>query len=271
MEYKVCICTDKGTVKEVNQDSAMVKVANTSEHGRVAVGVLCDGMGGLSCGEVASSKAVEAFENWFVSGLPQALSPVNVTEKLDDSDSRGVDIMEEVKRQWLLLAQDINEELLDYGSMNGLTLGSTVVSFLVMENEFLIMNIGDSRAYQFTETRCDQLTHDQSVVQNMLDRGLITPQEAENSPQKSVLLQCLGASGNVYPQIVTGRIDEPTTILLCCDGLWRKLRANEAFGQLRPSACTDEATMKSRLLGFIDTVKSRGETDNITGVLICCQ
>ena len=249
----------------------MVKVAGTVNHGRVAIGVLCDGMGGLSCGEVASRKAVEAFENWFMTGLPQALSPANATQRLDDSDSRGVDVIEEIKKQWLLLAQDINEELLDYGSINGLTLGSTVVSFLIIGNEFLVMNIGDSRVYQFTENRGDQLTHDQSVVQNMMDRGLITPQEAENSPQKSVLLQCLGASGNVYPQIVMGRIDEPTTILLCCDGFWRKLSSGEMFTQLRPSKCTDEGTMKSKLLDFVETVKSRGETDNITGVLICCE
>ena len=271
MEYKVCICTDKGTVKEVNQDSAMVKVANTKDHGRVAIGVLCDGMGGLSSGEIASSKAVAAFEQWFVSGLPQALSPMNVTAKLDDCDSRGQDIMQEVKRQWLLLAQDINEELLDYGAQNGLTLGSTVVSFLAIENEFIIMNIGDSRVYQFTNNRGDQLTHDQSVVQNMLDRGLITPEEALNSPQKSVLLQCLGASGNVYPQVVMGRIDEPTTILLCCDGLWRKTKANEFFEEFKPCMCPNEGVMKAKLGGLVETVKSRGETDNITGVLICCE
>lgn len=271
MEYKVCICTDKGTVKEVNQDSAMVKVASTKEHGRIVIGVMCDGMGGLSSGEVASSKAVAAFENWFATGLPQSLYPANVTAKLDDSDSRGLDIMQEVKKQWLLLAQDINDELLDYGSQNGLTLGSTVVSFLMMGNEFIIMNIGDSRAYQFNENRGDQLTHDQSVVQNMIDRGLMTREEAENSPKKSVLLQCLGASGNVYPQIVMGRIDEPTTILLCCDGLWRKLSQDELFSNLKPSRCSDEGTMKAALNGFIETVKERGETDNITGLLICCE
>ncbi len=65
MEYKVSFSTDKGTVKEVNQDSVMVKVANTKDHGRILLGVLCDGMGGLSYGEVASAKAVSMFEKWF--------------------------------------------------------------------------------------------------------------------------------------------------------------------------------------------------------------
>ena len=83
MNYKVCISTDKGIVKQVNQDATMVKVASTSSYGRIVMGVLCDGMGGLSHGEVASATAIEGFAHWFVTDLPRALTRENSTERLN--------------------------------------------------------------------------------------------------------------------------------------------------------------------------------------------
>ncbi len=271
MEYKVSFSTDKGTVKEVNQDSVMVKVANTKDHGRILLGVLCDGMGGLSYGEVASAKAVSMFEKWFASSLPRVLSPSNVTERLDGQSFGKPDLIQEIRREWLFLAKDINEELINFGAQNSMRLGSTVVSLLVLDNEFIIMNVGDSRVYSFEEGDGRQLTHDQSVVQSLIDKGVMTRAEAENSDQKSVLLQCLGASGSVSPQIVTGKIEDPTSFLLCCDGFWRKLSEDELKEQMKPSICTDEGAMKAKLDAFIEKVKARGETDNITAVLIECQ
>ena len=169
------------------------------------------------------------------------------------------------------MAKDINEELINFGAQNSMRLGSTVVSLLVLGNEFIIMNVGDSRVYSFEEGDGRQLTHDQSVVQSLIDKGVMTRAEAENSDQKSVLLQCLGASGSVSPQIVTGKIEDPTSFLLCCDGFWRKLSGDELKEQMKPSICTDEGAMKAKLDALIEKVKARGETDNITAVLIECQ
>lgn len=268
MEYKICVSTDRGTVKEVNQDAASVKVAATRTYGRILFAVLCDGMGGLSCGEVASSMAVKKFENWFVTELPNALAATNATEKLDEPDAQS-GCMDEIAREWNILAQDINSELINYGSSNFLQLGTTVVCVIVIDDEFLIMNIGDSRAYLTGDSGTELLTHDQSVVQDMLDRGLITPKEAETSSQKSVLLQCLGAAGSVSPQLVRGKVTAPATMLLCSDGLWRKLYQEEIRDTSRDAGRTDEVGMKAGLDRLIETVKSRGETDNITAVEIC--
>ena len=269
MEFKVCISTDKGTVKEVNQDSTMVKVANTEKTGRIVMGALCDGMGGLSHGEVASSMMVNRLGKWFTEELPITLSRTNATEKLDDN-SKDCDIIADVRREWMALVSEMNMSIRRYGMEHGSVLGTTCVSFLMLGNEFIVMNIGDSRVYMLTDKSMDLLTHDQSVVQDMIDRGLMTPQQAEESPQKSVLLQCIGASDNVMPQFVRGVIAEQTSILMCSDGFWRKLGGAEMISALKPSRCDSEVSMKKSLDGLVDRVKERGETDNISAILIDC-
>ena len=219
----MCISTDKGTVKEVNQDSTMVKVANSDKYGRIALGVLCDGMGGLTQGEVASSMFVRRMQDWFAFELPMVLSRTNATQKLDGNDEVE-DIVADICREWQTLAIDMNRKIFDFGT--------TAVAFLVIGNEFAIMNIGDSRAYKISGEEIALLTHDQSVVQDMIDKGMMTPKEAEVSPQRSVLLQCVGASMNVLPQFVRGEIKEDSSIVICSDGFWRKLYQEELISSL---------------------------------------
>lgn len=269
MEYKVCISTDKGNVKEVNQDSTMVKVANSDGYGRIVLGTLCDGMGGLTHGELASSMFVQRMEEWFSNELPMVLSRVNATEKLDESEGEA-DIIADISREWQAIAIDMNKKIFDYGLVHNAPLGTTAVVFLMIENEYAIMNIGDSRAYMISGDELTLLTHDQSVIQDMIDRGMMTPEEAENSPQKSVLLQCVGASDNVAPQFVRGEITEDSSIILCSDGFWRKLKQEEIIDSLKPENCTDEEVMKKNLDELVELVKSRKETDNISAVLMNC-
>lgn len=267
MEYKICVSTDKGTVKEVNQDAAIVKVAATKSHGRILFAVMCDGMGGLSCGEVASSMAVKRFENWFLTELPGALAATNATERLDGPETDG-GCIDEIAREWNILAQDINNELIAYGNSNCLKLGTTVVCAIVIGDEFLIMNIGDSRAYLIDDNEVSLITHDQSLVQDMIDRGVMTPEQAEESTQKSVLLQCLGAAGSVSPQLIRGEITSPASLILCSDGFWRKLYREDLLEAAATAKDKDEPEMKAELDRLIELVKSRGETDNITAVEI---
>ena len=270
MNYRVCISTDKGTVKEVNQDSTMVKVANSDRFGRIVMGTLCDGMGGLAHGEVASSRFVERMQEWFTQELPLVLSRTNATTKLDENDDDD-DVIADISRAWQAIAIDMNQKIFEYGLEKNAPLGTTAVVFLTLGNEYAIMNIGDSRAYMFTGDEMALLTHDQSVIQDMIDRGMMTPEEAEDSPQKSVLLQCVGASDNVSPQFVRGEINEDSSIVLCSDGFWRKLKKEEMIDALKPEKCTNEDDMKNKLDELVELVKSRKETDNISAVLMSCK
>lgn len=269
MEFKVCVSTDKGTVKEVNQDSTMVKVAYAGSVGRIAMGVLCDGMGGLSHGEVASSMLIERFEQWFAMELPAVLGRITEVENLDE-DRGKYDIISNIRQEWMSITEETNLRILSHGMQQGAALGTTIVSFLMVGREFIVMNVGDSRVYMLTDNTIDLLTHDQSVVQNMIDRGIITEQEAEANPQKSVLLQCVGVADHVEPQFIRGVIGEQTTMLLCSDGFWRKASKEELLTELSPSNCDSEESMREHLDGLLDKVKDRGETDNISAILIDC-
>ncbi len=265
MEIKACISTDKGTVKEVNQDSTLVKVAMSDKVGRIGIGVLCDGMGGLSHGEVASAMLIDRFNEWFMYELPKVLTHSNSTEKLDGGEGE-YDIIADIRHEWMSIAVDMNSNIYQYGMDHGAALGTTVVSFLSIGNEFIVMNVGDSRAYMVTDESVELMTHDQSVVQDMIDRGIITRQEAENSPQKSVLLQCIGASGSVEPQFIRGRIAEDTSIILCSDGFWRRQREEEFHEMLSPEAAINDDVMTASLDELTHKVMKRGETDNVSAV-----
>lgn len=248
----------------------MVKVADTDVYGRVALAVLCDGMGGLSCGEVASTAFMKRMENWFMEELPGILSGEQATEQLSREMPINREPLEVTKNQWTMLSEEMNIRIASYGRERGIRLGTTAVSLLVMGNEFLILNIGDSRVYCTTEQQIELLTHDQSYVQQQLDKGKITPQQAEESDQKSVLLQCIGASSSIKPAFVRGKIKKDTVFMLCSDGFWRKQSLQEIRSRTYPKACVSEDEMKKNIIEQIEVLKERGETDNISAVLLSC-
>jgi len=105
-------------------------------------------------------------------------------------------------------------------------------------------------------------------VQDMIDKGLMTEEEAEKSPQKSILLQCVGASDVVVPQFVRGRVHAGTSILMCSDGFWRKLSEEEIVDKLMKSRALSEEEMKKELDNMVELLKKRGETDNISAIHI---
>jgi serine/threonine protein phosphatase PrpC len=204
MHFISAVHTDKGIKKEVNQDAMLLKIANT-EKGRVAFGVICDGMGGLEQGEVASGALVRSMANWFDRRLPDFLRQGLTVELL--------------RREWSAIVGERNARIQAYGQNRGIQLGTTMVALLLVEGTYYIVNVGDSRVYllcQQNQIRC--LTRDQTVIQRDLDAGRITYEEAINSPQRNVLLQCIGASPTVIPDYYTGEFQEDTMFLLCSDG-----------------------------------------------------
>lgn len=271
MKIQTCICTDTGIRKKVNQDAVMVKVADTDLYGRIAMGVLCDGMGGLSCGEVASAAFVHRMENWFHEELAEALSGEQVTEQLSAIQQNRQSFWKIIENQWSMITSEMNDRIAAYGNERGIRLGTTVLCLLLIGEEYLVMNIGDSRLYVTDETMTRQLTHDQSYVQQQIDLGLMTPQEALESDQKSVLLQCIGASEDVRPDFYSGSADQDTVFALCCDGFWRKQDPEEMHAMMTPYACSREENMKKNMMKLTDRLKKRGETDNISVLLISCR
>lgn len=252
MNIKIAYNTDKGIKKTTNQDGFIVKGAKT-EAGDVLLAVICDGMGGLSKGELASTQVLLTFSDWFEQVLPELLQQ---------------DLAEEVLFESLHSLLEIeNKKLAEYGVKNNISLGTTATAFLIVGMKYYSIHIGDSRIYKLTDNLY-QLTADHTVVAREIAAGRLTKEQAAADPRRNMLLQCIGASQVIEPACQSGLIEENACYLLCSDGFRHMITQEEIYSQLNPYAAQDEQSMQSGLLGLTETVKARKETDNITALLI---
>ena len=254
MEYKIAIHTDIGIKKETNQDSCCIKEALT-ETGKIVLAVICDGMGGLAKGEVASASIINAFSRWFEESLPTILAEKNT--------------LDEVKYSWNRMLKEQNRNILDYGKQYHIQLGSTVTALLILEDgEFLIGHVGDTRVYRITDSVIEVLTEDQTFIANEIKKGRLTLEEAEKDPRRNVLLQCVGASGSVEPEFYVGKVVCNECYMLCSDGFRHVISDEEIQRALSPSNNSNETIMKGHIEELIELNKFRHEVDNITAMLI---
>lgn len=253
MNYLVAADTDVGNVKSTNQDSLSVKVIN-SKQGKMTLAILCDGMGGLEKGEVASASVINAFDKWAKEKLPLLCeNPLS----------------EEVLRQdWEFIVNDQNLLLHKYGGGLGINLGTTLVALLIIGNKYYCMNIGDSRAYVMDDNRISQITKDQTFVAREVEAGRMTEEEARNDSRRSVLLQCVGASDSVYPEMICGNANKDESFVLCCDGFIHEITSEEIHSKFKPSDNFSEEEMTVHIRELIDLNKRRQERDNISAILI---
>lgn len=254
MKFLATAHTDIGNVKKTNQDSAFVKIVDTSEHGEIAFAAVCDGMGGLEKGEIASSNAVRMLMDWF-----------------ESFSSRGYikSSLNEIGAELTRLIKEENSKISDYGSRYDVTLGTTLTALLLIKNEYLIVHVGDSRVYQITNA-VEQLTEDQTFIAREIKRGTMTPEQAKTDPRRNMLLQCVGASKNVVPELVTGKVTEDSVFMICSDGFRHVISSDEMYESFNYRTLCNKEAMDTNAQYLIDTVKSRNERDNITVVLIKC-
>jgi serine/threonine protein phosphatase PrpC len=259
MRIKACICTDVGKSRKINQDSALVKVANTKKHGRISLVAVCDGMGGLSKGEIASCKAIRTLESWFHEELI-------LLQNLDTEELWRV-----IEESFRRMVVRISGELKKYGKHRGISLGTTMTALFQMGNRYIVVNVGDSRLYAIRGDKVYRLTKDQSVLQDKLDKGLITPREALYDDQKSVLLQCIGSSAVPVPEIRKGEFEGSTTIIACTDGFWRTMNEEELYQKLCPQMCVSGEDMLLECKKMVKDAMDRDEDDNISVAAVCME
>ena len=252
MNYLLAAATDIGTRKETNQDSILIKRALYGER-QIVLAVMCDGMGGLEKGEVASASLVKAFATWFDHQLPSILSSQSRESQLVSS--------------WDDLIKGMNQKIGAYGKERRIRLGTTVTAMLFLEEDYYIAHVGDIRAYEL-HNQIMQLTKDQTLVQREVDEGLLDPEDAENDPRRSVLLQCVGSSDFVSPVYLKGTIGKNMVYLLCCDGFRHVVTPTELFKFLSKDQMSDEVQMEENIRQVIEVIKSRGEQDNISAIAI---
>ncbi len=243
-----------GSVKTVNQDAYCVLVgqAGPQEVGLLAV---CDGVGGLSSGELASSVAVRELSRWFEGGVARGLA---------DGASMGGLALPDVRRLWTGYFEDLNGRMWAYSQSLNVRMGTTFTGAVLVEGGFVVGHVGDCRAYRLGPDGAELLTRDQTLVQRELDAGRISAEQARRHPQASVILQALGAQEAIAPAFSFGEMAPGDTLLICSDGLHRRLDEVD-FALLAEAEGTEEA-----LLDALDTLIARaidrGEKDNITAV-----
>lgn len=252
MNFLSAAHTDVGIKKTTNQDSMLLMEAEVDGE-PLLFAAICDGMGGLAKGELASALLAQTFENWF-------------ENELADSLEGGINI-NTLQAQWRQIIYDASVKITDYSARHGVNMGTTVVALLLYQNTYYIANLGDSRAYRLTNG-LEQITKDHTVVQREIDGGLLTPEQAEQDPRRNILLQCVGVSDYVELDLFTGSAARDTVFLLCSDGFRHVITPGEILEQLAPARLYQEQDIGAALVYLTDLAKYRGEEDNISALAV---
>ncbi len=251
MDFIYSFFSHNGTTKETNQDSVLIERGMIDNH-KFHLFVVCDGMGGLEKGEVASAELIHAFAIWFRSELPQIW--LNQTEPYI-AGTLEVSLKQLLDRE--------NRKIASYGRAKGIHLGSTVSAILMINDTYYIVHVGDSRIYEIEESLL-QLTKDHTLVAREIELGNMRLEDAELDDRKNVLLQCIGASDYIEPQFCTSKVKENAVYMLCSDGFRHVLEPNELFQYLHPSYLTTTEQITAMCTNLTQTAMNRGEQDNIT-------
>jgi PPM family protein phosphatase len=169
LHYLVTADTDIGIQKSTNQDSTCIKHARTSL-GEIVMAVICDGMGGLAKGELASATVVRTFSDWFHKELPFELAAPD---------------LQVIGGKWEMMLKDLNHRILEYGRANGCSLGTTFTGILMVQDQYVVVHVGDSRVYYLGSDLC-QLTEDQTVVGREVRSGRMTEEQAKKDSRRNV-------------------------------------------------------------------------------------
>lgn len=252
MQFEVVASTDLGNVKKVNQDSLLV------EYGRlcgdeVIFACICDGMGGLNKGELVSACVIRRLALWFKSELIKDAKDINFKLAAD----RLVNLLKKLNCH----IANTSVEKFDSEPM-----GTTVTCLLMNASEYVIVHVGDTRVYELTSS-VRQLTHDQTFIQREIDNGNMTPEQAEKDKRRNLLLQCVGASSEIEPQIVYGKTNEGV-YMLCSDGFRHVISEDEIFNAFDSNKLDSKEVMQRHADSLIETVKQRKEKDNISVCVI---
>ena len=190
--------TDVGSVRPENQDDYRAGELNSD----AAWGLVCDGMGGARGGREASMSACDVIEHCFLEQYAQCLPG---EEELF------------LKRTLVSANRFVFQKSIREESLAGM--GTTAVCALVRSGKAYLCHAGDSRAYLFRDGSLAQLTHDHSYVQELVDCGTITAEEAEHHPQKNIITRALGVDYRLDPEFTSVPVQKGDMLLLCTDGL----------------------------------------------------
>ena len=235
--------TDVGNVRSQNQDAFRIV-----ELGKDALlAVVCDGMGGAKSGNVASRLASEVFSEEVKRSFSADLTPDEAEQVLRAAANlANISVFEQ---------SQLSE---DYAGM-----GTTLVAALTYPRATLVLNIGDSRAYLINADGVQCITRDHSVVEMMVQRGELTPEQAKTHPSKNLITRAVGTEETVFSDVFRVETEPEDCILLCSDGLSNQMADQEILFEVVHGARRDDCCRRLR-----EIATNRGAPDHVTSVLI---
>jgi protein phosphatase len=230
--------TDVGIIRSGNEDNYIVVPDRR-------IFIVADGMGGHAAGEVASEMAVRYVAREL--GAPHGLADEEVADRMRSSirAANGA----------------IFQRTLTEHDKRGM--GTTVTALVLYDARFLVWQVGDSRAYLLRDGKLVQLTKDHSYVQEQVDAGYLTPEQARSHPYSNVITRCVGANSDVMPDVYVGAVKPLDLLLLASDGLTGMLEDSELAEVLASGRSPQE-----QVDTLIAEANRHGGLDNITAIIV---
>ena len=228
--------TDKGRVREINEDYVL-----THKGSKYSLLIVADGMGGHNAGEIASMMAATTIKEF-------------ILQRYNDYEEK-----DELLRDSLLEAnQEVYRESLKAESFKGM--GTTATCCLVIENKLYLGHVGDSRAYIINEEEVRKISEDHSFVQELINKGSITENEAQTHPQRNLITRAIGIDEYVVIDTKIENISEKDFVFICSDGLTSYVRDEELWKYIvnKEQNAVDE---------LINLANERGGSDNISIII----
>jgi protein phosphatase len=243
MIYKFCAKTDTGRARDNNEDSVSI-----DEDSRVAV--LADGMGGYNAGEVASGMATAFIKSELSRWLAEA-----------GANARAKD----VRRAMEICVDSANTSILNAATANAqyAGMGTTLVVGAFRDDGLVLGHIGDSRCYRLRANRLEQITRDHSLLQEQLDAGLVTPEQAQHSTIKNLVTRALGVEDTVMLEVSEYPVEVGDIYLMCSDGL-SDMVSDGAIAKIVSS----DSGLEQKAQMLVDAANENGGRDNISVLMV---
>lgn len=243
----------RGLVRETNQDACCVLVAHTSL-GTLSMAIVCDGVGGLSQGELASSYVTNRFATWFEQELAQYVG-------------RPSFVVEQIDVIWEDLIQSLHEEIRSYGKRMHEELGTTFTGVMVCQGRYLAVQVGDSRMYMLHDGNLSQITEDQTVAAQNAAVGELAGGVGRRLGG-NVILQAIGAGREVHPQFTCGECADRDLFVLCSDGIYSQIDDIAIKDCL--VECVDDSTPNFRACceRMVEKALAAGGHDNVSALCL---
>lgn len=231
--------SDRGNVREINED-----YIDFYEDDNIQLYVIADGMGGHNAGDVASKTAVDSCINY-----------IKNLEKIHDDELKKVLIDAITHANEIIYQKSKLSE-----SLKGM--GTTITACLIKQNEVAIANVGDSSCFSIDERGIEKITKDHSLVQELIDDGSITEQEALRHPNKNIITRALGTRKSVDIDIFQRKRHEIQKIILCTDGLTNEVNKNEMYDIILNNNNKESCKL------LVERAKNKGGRDNISVIVV---